>query len=134
MDVEQQEEQVQEEAPVVEIGEPSAPEPSALDAALIREAALQQVLARHNIRVNLDSVDLSPLSVQDGKVVGEVAYSPPGVSNRLSRPESSYRQPPARQAQAAAPASQPLSLDDVAKWTPQEVNSRWDEVQALLKD
>ena len=95
-------------APVVEVGTASAP--SALDAALIENAAMKPVLAKHNIRVNM-----SALRVQDGQVVGEVNYLPPGVRS------------------AAAPANQPLSLDEVAKWSASEVNSRWDEVKSLLQ-
>ena len=120
-------------APVVEIGAVGEAR-SALDQALVENEAMRQVLARHNIRVNTDGLDLSALRVENGRVIGEVPYSPPGVRNRLQQGEGAYRQrPPAPDAQAASPVAEPLTLDAVAKWSAAEVNSRWDEVQHLLK-
>ena len=103
---------------------------AALNDALVREQALKQVLAKHNIAVDAAALDTSGMKVENGSVTGEVAYSPPGVSNRLRQGEGAYRQ---RAASAAAPSKAALSLDDVANWSPAEVNSRWDEVQSLLK-
>ena len=107
---------------VGELSRESAAYRTARNDALRKAHAYGTIIKAHNI--NIDSVSdtaLQALPIDNGKVDGVFTYSPPEVK------VSTKRDPNAVQKD-----SQGLTMDDVKKMSPQDINANWKEVSGLL--
>lgn len=90
--------------------------------ALRKAHAYGTIIKAHNIDVtSVSDTALQALPIENGKVDGVFAYSPPEVQ------VSTKRDPNAVQKD-----SQGLTMDDVKKMSPQDINANWKEVSGLL--
>ena len=82
--------------------------------------ALNEVLQKHNVNFSVGEQDLSSLKISenDGSVVGEFSYQPPEIKPDI--PKASSR-------------VETLTADDIPHLSVDEINARWDEIEALGK-
>lgn len=88
--------------------------------ALRESHALKQVVSAHNISFDVTTADTGGLAIKDGKVEGEFEYTPP-TQQRTKEPT-----PPQGQ------NDNPLTVDDIRKMTPAQINERLDDVNKVL--
>ena len=77
------------------------------------------VLAAHKIEHTPDASALEALKIEDGKVMGEYAYTPPS--------------PVRQEAPAKEPVQSGLTMADVRNMTPAQINSDWAAVSKVLE-
>ena len=91
--------------------------------ALRRATAFETMLKAHGVDTSgVTSEKLRELPVKDGRVDGVFEYTPPKVKT-----ETRTDAPP----RVEQPAG--LTVDEVRKWAPEQINARWSEVKALLE-
>ena len=93
------------------------------NSALRRLNALEQVVKGHNIDVSSITDDsVKHLTIEDGKVVDNFTYTPP----QLSKPsnQNSHRK--------QGGIGEDLSLDSIAKMSPDQINQNWDKISQVL--
>ena len=91
---------------------------ASFESAAFRAHKLAAILKAHNIDVNLSEISSEGLTVSDGVVYGEVAYSAPA-------PKSSTPPDPSVKA--------PISMAQLDSMTSDEINANWDEVVKVLE-
>ena len=90
--------------------------------AVRRAHAFEVMLTAHGVDTsNVTSEALRGLPVKDGRVDGQFEYTPPKLN-----PAPKTDAPPRVEKGAA------LTLDEVRQWPADQINKRWDEVQALM--
>lgn len=87
--------------------------------ALKKLKIMETVLSAHQIDFNVNEASLDGLGIDNGAVIGEYEYTPP-------KPK---RAEPVKIAADGPPA---LTLDDVKRMSPDDINKNWDTVQTLL--
>lgn len=85
--------------------------------------AAKAVLKGHNIPFDPDAGKLDKLTIKDGVVEGEFEYNKPKIEPVVQK---------SSRASGDGDASV-LTRDDLKKLSPEEINSRWDEVKDVLK-
>lgn len=84
--------------------------------ALRRSFALEHILKAHNINIP-ENLDTSGLSIEDGKAQGDFSYTPPKAEPKGAKRDDDKTK---------------LTLVDVQKMTPEQIDENWDDVQALM--
>ena len=90
------------------------------NASLRREAALSQVLSKHNIEFDIVRADLGGFKIESGKAVGELEYEPAKVSKK--EPDVSGAGNPT------------LTMEDVAKMSESQINANWEAVSLAMSN
>ena len=106
---------------IAELSRESASYRAQRNQSLRREAAYGAVLKAHGIKVELDADALASLPIASGRVDGEYPYKAPKIESGATAPRST------------SSASSVLTVEEIKAMKPDEVNRRWDEVQAVLK-
>lgn len=82
--------------------------------------ALKKVIAAHNIPFDISKADLSKIVVNDkGEHAGDFEYNPPALSNTAP---NAWNHTPGKE----------ITMDDVKKMTPEQINANWDKVEGVL--
>ena len=95
---------------------------AARDTALRQSHALTAVLGAHNIQHTPTTEALAALQVNDGKVVGDYAYTPPAPP----------RTTPAATSPATGTSTALYTRAELNKMSAQDVNKNWDRVSKSL--
>ena len=107
---------------IAELSRESAAYRTQRNEALRRAHAFETMLKAHGVDLSgVTSGALSDLPISGGKVDGVFAYTPPKIE--VPRKEETGR----------AEGKPALTLDEVRKWPPAEINRRWDEVKNLME-
>jgi len=103
----------------------------------LQRHALNAVLEAHNITFDVETANLSALTVgADGAVAGEFAYTPPAVERQTQPPTAVERQtqPPTNEQQPQQqPPTNGLTIEHIKAMSEDQINERWDEVSVVLE-
>ena len=106
---------------VAELSRESAAYRTQRNTALREAHAYKTILKAHGIdTASVTSEALSGIPISGGKADGEFKYTPPEIKVPKGKQD-----PPSEKAGA-------LTLEEVRKWHPDEINRRWDEVSKLM--
>ena len=101
--------------------------------AALRDARFETALAREAVKVGLDPTLLAKLVSPEFDEEGK----PVNVGAAVAKVLETYPNLKPQPAQAGSPTNPPrqakLTMDDVRKMTPAQINARWDEVQAAMQ-
>lgn len=107
---------------VAELSKESAAYRTQRNDALRRAHAFETMLKAHGIDTSAATTErLNALPVSGGQVDGVFEYSPPKIDVPKAKPPA-----------ARAEGNPALTIDQIKTWKPEEINKRWDEVQAVL--
>ena len=86
-----------------------------LNSALREAHATKQILEKHNIGVDLSKLDLSKITITDGKTDGDVGYEPP----QAVIPQDNHRNN----------GTKGLTSEDINKMTPEQITDNMSAIK-----
>lgn len=88
--------------------------------ALKRAHVLEAVLKGHNVSVDTSGIPTDHLKVEDGKVIGDVQYTPP----KFNHPQQTT--PPIQN------SNPPLTLEAIKSMSVKDIEANFDQVMAVV--
>ena len=96
--------------------------------ALKKLHVMKKIVDKHNISVNMDifQSSMDKMSIEDGKVSGDVEYTPPKIESKRSSSNSSPK--------SNSGSSQRPTLDEVKTWSSEKINKNWETIKDIMKN